>query len=44
MTKSVFRSILQWIVAIVVSVIILNCIVAFYSLTPGFIHRDGGAR
>lgn len=33
---------IQWIIAIVVSGVILNVVVAFYSLTPGFIHRDGG--
>ena len=24
------------------SIVILNCIVAFYALSPGFLHRDGG--
>lgn len=37
------KQIIQWIVAIAVSILILNCIVSFYALSPGFLHRGGGA-
>lgn len=37
------KQIVQWFLAIVISLIILNSIVSFYALSPGFLHRDGGA-
>lgn len=41
--NTVMKQATQWFAAIAASIVILNCIVAFYALSPGFLHRDGGA-
>lgn len=43
MRKEYLKQTIQWLLAIAVSTIILNVIVAFYALSPGFLHRDSGA-
>lgn len=40
--KHYIKQTVQWFTAIVISTIILNCVVAVYALTPGFLHRNGG--
>lgn len=37
------KQIFQWLFAIAISTVILNCIVACYELSPGLPHRTGGA-
>lgn len=42
MSNHRIKQTIQWFIAIAISIVILNCIVAFYALSPGFLHRDGG--
>lgn len=37
------KQIVQWVLAVVIGTLILNCIVACYELSPGLPHRAGGA-